>query len=234
MTGFGAGRLEGHRYSVLLALLVASLAIQTFRTGSGGGDLIFDGIATALAIAVFATVFQGTRQRPAAAALLIGILVTAWARYVLPNAFDRALSLTHHTLQATFLWSAVAAILHSLFVSRTAGADNVRGAICGYLIAGSAWGSVNIVAYIVSPSSYGVDPAVQALLVDWHGRVALFSYYSFAQVLTIGYSDVTPVRAPATTLSLFAALFGVFYTAVVVSQLVTVAQSSNAGRPPDA
>jgi hypothetical protein len=44
-------------------------------------------------------------------------------------------------------------------------------------------------------------------------------------MLTIGYSDVTPVRAPATTLSLFGALFGLFYTAVVVSQFVGLAQS---------
>jgi Ion channel len=43
-------------------------------------------------------------------------------------------------------------------------------------------------------------------------------------VLTIGYADVTPVRAPATTLSLLAALFGVFYTAVVVAQFVGLAQ----------
>jgi len=32
------------------------------------------------------------------------------------------------------------------------------------------------------------------------------------------------LRAPATTLSLSAALFGVFYTAVVVSQIVSLAQ----------
>jgi hypothetical protein len=42
----------------------------------------------------------------------------------------------------------------------------------------------------------------------------------------LGYGDMTPVRAPATTLSLFAALFGMFYTAVVVSQFVGLAQSA--------
>ncbi len=55
--------------------------------------------------------------------------------------------------------------------------------------------------------------------------MAVFSYYSLAQMLTIGYADVTPVRAPATTLSLFGALFGMFYTAIVVSQFVSLAQS---------
>jgi hypothetical protein len=42
--------------------------------------------------------------------------------------------------------------------------------------------------------------------------------------MTIGYSAVTPIHAHATTLSLFAALFGVFYIAVVVSQFVGLAQ----------
>ena len=70
------------------------------------------------------------------------------------------------------------------------------------------------------PSAYSINPELAGLLPDWYGRTALFTYYAFAQVLTIGYSDVTPVHAPATTLSLLAALFGVFYTAVVVSQFV--------------
>lgn len=74
------------------------------------------------------------------------------------------------------------------------------------------------------PSSYRIDPGVTALLPDWHGRQAVFTYYAFAQVLTIGYSEVTPMRAPATTSNPFAALFGVFYTAVVVSVFVGQAQ----------
>ena len=41
----------------------------------------------------------------------------------------------------------------------------------------------------------------------------------------------TPVRAPATALSLFGSLFGLFYTAVVVSQLVGMAQSGKRETP---
>jgi hypothetical protein len=39
------------------------------------------------------------------------------------------------------------------------------------------------------------------------------------------------MRAPATTLSLLGALFGLFYTAVVVSQLVGMAQSARGETP---
>ena len=45
-------------------------------------------------------------------------------------------------------------------------------------------------------------------------------------MLMLGYSDVTPVRAPATTLSLFAARFGMFYTAIAISQFVGLAQGT--------
>ncbi len=99
------------------------------------------------------------------------------------------------------------------------------GAICGYVIAGDAWAGVNDIAYLAIPAAYSISPAVSGLVADWHGRHALFAYYAFAQMLTLGYADVTPVRAPATTLSLLGALFGLFYTAVVVSQFVHLAQS---------
>ena len=105
------------------------------------------------------------------------------------------------------------------------------GAICGYLIAGDAWAGINEIAYLAEPAAFSINPGISGLLAEWHGRHALFSYYGFAQMLTLGYADVTPVRAPATTLSLLGALFGVFYTAVVVSQLVHLAQRG--ARSPD-
>ena len=160
------------------------------------------------------------------AAVLVAAVGLNLTRYFAAENIDHALALAEQTVLAVFLCGAVYVILRDLFHTPTSNAENVLGAICGYLIAGDAWARINAIAYLLVPSSYSFDPAVTALLPDWHGRVALFTYYAFSQVLTIGYSDVTPVRAPATTLSLFAALFGVFYTAVVVSQFVGLAQSA--------
>ena len=134
-------------------------------------------------------------------------------------------------LISLFNWAAVWVILRDLFRKRAVGAENVLGAICGYLIAGDAWAAVHGVVYIAMPAAYRINPAISGLLADWHGRYAVFSYYGFAQMLTLGYADVTPVRPPATTLSLLCALFGLFYTAVVVSQFVGLAQRGE--RSPD-
>jgi hypothetical protein len=126
---------------------------------------------------------------------------------------------------ATFFWAVVWAILRNLFRTPVIGAEHVIGAICGYLIAGQGWAYLNGLAYVLAPATYLFDPKLVPPLADWHGRTALFAYYSYAQMLSIGYAAVTPLKAPATTLSLLAALFGLFYTAVIVSQLVGLVQT---------
>ncbi len=80
-----------------------------------------------------------------------------------------------------------------------------------------------VCAYLWVPDSVAFDPSVKEMMAHWHGRLALSRYYSFCQMLMLGYSDVTPVRASATTLRLFVALFGMFHTAIVIAQFVGLA-----------
>jgi hypothetical protein len=209
---------------VLLVLLLVALALESINV-HGANRTAADAFRLALGIAIWFVVFKRPRERIVFGAVIVVAAVLNWGRYFAQGDLDHALSLAEQVMLALFSWSAVFAILRDLFRSPTTSAENVLGAICGYIIAGMAWARINSIAYLLVPSAYSIDPAVAALLPDWHGRVALFTYYAFAQVLTIGYNDVTPLRAPATTLSLFAALFGVFYTAIVVSQFVGLAQS---------
>jgi len=225
MTGGIAAVLRRHKYAVLLVLLCIALAIETV-SARGAGRFLSDAVASALAFAIWFVVFERRHERAVMAATLIATMAISWVRYLSPTNPGHALLFATDAAMSLFLWSAVFAILRDLFRTRATGAENVLGAICGYLIAGNAWGRINELAYLLVPSAYSINPEVAALLPDWFGRVALFTYYAYCQTLTLGYSDVTPVRAPATTLSLFAALFGVFYTAIVVSVFVGLAQSA--------
>jgi Ion channel len=216
------------KYAVLLALLSVDLVIETV-SARGAERFLADAVGTVMAVAIWFVVFERRRERAAMAAVLVPALAIRWCGYLANSSLDHALSLADQTLLALVLLSAVCVILRDLFHTAATSAENVLGAICGYLIAGDAWGRLNAIAYLLVPSAYSINPEIAALLPDWHNRVALFTYYAFAQVLTLGYSDVTPVRAPATTLSLFAGLFGVFYTAIVVSVFVGLAQSGKRG-----
>ncbi|HSS70026.1 MAG TPA: ion channel [Casimicrobiaceae bacterium] len=216
--------MRSRKYAVLLTLLVVSLVLQSFDARGGAAAVLSDIFRTVLGVAIFFVVFERPRERAGVAAILVLTIAIGWGRH-LSAGLDETLSLALHALISLFLWAAIWVILRDLFRKPAVGAENVLGAICGYLLAGDAWAGVNAVTYLLAPAAYGINPEVSALLVEWHGRTALFSYYSLAQMLTIGYADVTPLRAPATTLSLFGALFGLFYTAVVVSQFVGMTQS---------
>jgi hypothetical protein len=230
MRTLNAETVRRHKYAALLALLLVSLAIQ-FDAHSGTVRTLSDACRAMVALAMLIIVFERRRERLAMAVIVaVAVAIATW-RDVSGANLNTELSVALSALISLFNWAAVWVILRDLFGRRAVGAENVLGVICGYLIAGEAWAGVNDIAYLARPPAYSINPEVSALLADWHGRQELFVYYSFAQMLTIGYADVTPVRAPATTLSLLGALFGVFYTAVVVSQFVQLAQSGR--RSPD-
>ncbi len=193
----------------------------------GFASVLSDIFRTVLAVTIFLVVFRGARERVPAAVVLLATVVVGWTRQFTGGSDEGVLALAFNALSSLFLWTAVAVILRDLFRTPEAGAGNVLGAICGFLIAADAWSGINICAYLTVPHSFTFDPGVREMLGHWHSRLALFCYYSFAQMTMLGYSDITPVSAPATTLSLFAALFGMFYTAIVVSQFVGLAQGAS-------
>jgi hypothetical protein len=219
------------RYALLLALLLFSLAFQSFATRPGAATVLSDTLRTLLSVAILVVVFERPRERAVMALVLVGAIGIGWVRDLSGGEFAHAATVVFYVLIVLFLSSSVYVILRQLFRVRGGGADNVLGAICGYLIAGDAWAGANAITYHLLPASYSINPEIAAALADWHARLALFSYYSIAQMLTIGYADVTPIRAPATTLSLFSTLFGVFYTAIVVSQFVGLAQAAKGNAP---
>ena len=223
----GSSWVVRHRNAVLLTLLLVAYTFQSFAISAPTGGFVSNVVLTLLELVMLFIVFERRSERLAFAVVLIVAALVGLSRYVSPVSLESGLALAFYVLHAIFLWAAVIVILRDLFRRRGVGADNVFGAICGYLIAGAGWASLNEIAFWFAPTTFSINPALETLVADWQGRLALFLYYSLAQMMTVGYSDVTPLRAPATTLSLFSTLFGLFYTAVVVAQFVGLAQSGS-------
>lgn len=218
-----------HRYRVLLGLLIVSIVIQTFGVHAAGAGVLSDVFRTVLSVTVYFVVFAGLRERLPAALLLMLAIAIGWTRQLIGDGDGSWLALSFNLLSSAFMWLAVAVILRDLLSTRDAASGGVLGAICGYLIAADAWTGLNVCAYLLVPESFAIDPSIKDSMLHWHGRLAQFCYYSYSQMLMLGYANITPVGAPANTLSLFAALFGMFYTAVVVAQFVGLAQSAPNG-----
>jgi len=73
---------------------------------------------------------------------------------------------------------------------------------------------------IFVPGSFSVGQGFGAGLDSWQGSIAVLNYVSLGSLTGVGSGAVVPVRPPATVLITLEAVFGQFYIAIVVAQLV--------------
>jgi voltage-gated potassium channel len=227
-------RAKACKHVILLAIIVCAFASQSLAPDRGAlGPMLHDVLVTITVLAVFLVVFEWRVDRFVALAAAIVSIGCNWARYALPAHGGTTIAIVHDAALALFFGFAVVEILRNMFRHRTIRADDIIGSVCGYLLAGAAWASLySLVDYVV-PESFSFSRSVGRELDAWHSRHALFDYFSVVTLTTMGYGDVAPVRAPAMTLSWMEAVFGQFYIAVVVAQLVAVrlAQSLKSENP---
>ena len=129
-------------------------------------------------------------------------------------------AIAHHCFGAVFLAFANAVILQRIFRRRTIRTDEVIGALCGYLLAGVAWGHVYALVYLIWPASFHIADAIASQLGNWQSQRFLFNYFSVMTLTTLGYSNISPAGSPVYSLVWLESVFGQFYIAVVVAQLV--------------
>jgi voltage-gated potassium channel len=226
--------LRLHRYLILIAALGFTLLVQSTGQGFTGGRIVSDLLASVILLAVLLVVFERHRDRIAAVSVVAVGIASRWALHLFPgDEFRMPLTVLHYVLLIAFFGYAVALILGNIFRKNTVTADDILGAVCGYLIAGAAWSSLYALTDSLVAGSFTIAPGLDARLSDWPGRTALFNYFSIVTLTTMGYGDITPNRAPATVFAMFEAVFGQFYIAVVVAQLVSARLVSGGRERPD-
>jgi len=111
-------------------------------------------------------------------------------------------------------------ILRRIFRRHAIRTDDVIGAICGYLLAGAAWGNLYALVYLIHPAAFQISDKIAAQLDKWHMQRFLFDYFSIMTLTTYGFADIAPAGFPVYSLIWLESVFGQFYIAVVVAQLV--------------
>jgi len=223
--------LQRHRYLVLVAALGCTFIVQSTGQGFTAGRIFSDVLISLNLLAVLIVVFERHRDRMVALSIVVaGIASRGALRVLSAEQFQLPLTVVHYVLLIVFLGYAVVLILGNIFRKTSVSADDILGAVSGYLIAGAAWSSLYALTDSLVASSFTIAPGLDAKLSDWPGRTALFNYFSIVTLTTMGYGDVTPNRAPATAFAMLEAVFGQFYIAVVVAQLVS-ARMTSGGRP---
>ena len=208
------------KHLALLAMLVASAAWEPLSVNwSARAHIVGGVIAAVINLGVLAVIFERRWER-----VLVLFLVTfAFVANILHEVFSARSQLgaiVFHCLVALFLVFAVAVILKRIFQRRTIRTDDVIGVLCGYLLAGAAWGNIYALVYLIWPASFRIAEAIASQLGNWHMQRFLFDYFSIMMLTTLGYDDIAPAGSPVYSLVWLESVFGQFYIAVVVAQLV--------------
>jgi voltage-gated potassium channel len=212
--------LKRRRHAILLAALVWVALIESFSHRQVMGPVLSDLVITTTLLLVFLIVFDRWVNRLVAFIALATAVVAGWAHYLLPSSAELWLRLIYHSAALLLTGFAALVILRNIFRQRAVRADDVLGAVCGYLLAAGAWSSLFMLIEIFLPGSFSVGPGFGAGMDTWHGRIAVLSYVSLSSLTSLGAGVVVPIRPPATILTALEAVFGQFYIAIVVAQLV--------------
>jgi hypothetical protein len=213
--------LNRRKHTILLTALIGVALIESFGHRLVLGPLASDLVISTTQLLVFLIVFERRRSRVIAFVALALAVAVDWAQYLLPPNFPQAsLQVLYHSALLLFLGFAAIVILRNIFERRVVRSDDVLGAVCGYLLAAAAWSHLFLLIEIFVPGSFSVGPGFVAQLDTWHGRTAVLTYVSLGSLTGVGSGGVVPVRPPATVLITLEAVFGQFYLAVVVAQLV--------------
>ena len=223
--------LYRHKYLILLLTLVAILVVQSLP---GPPRLLSAVLAPVSILAVLLVVFRGRGERIVASAGAVAAIAVNWAEFLpLPDEYRVPQAVLHGALRVVVPGLAVGVILRNIFAEKAIAGDEVLGTVCGYLLAAGAWTHLYVLTEVLAPGAFSMAPALTKPL-SGPDREAVFYYFSLVTLTTMGYGDITPVRPPATVLATLEAVFGQFYIAVVVAQLVglRLAQAFEPRRPP--
>jgi voltage-gated potassium channel len=208
------------KHLILLLSLVVLIFTQPAAQRNEPAEITYSIVFSLGTLVIFLAVFDSKWRRIIALCLASPTLITHWLVRAFSLHEDLAAVAIEHAAAALFLAFAVTVILRDIFKSERIDADHILGAVCGYLLAGIAWGNLYFLVETLGPGSFAMTANVADQLKQNASKRYLLDYFSFVTLTCYGDTKLTPVAATASSLTFLETIFGQFYMAVLVAQLV--------------
>jgi hypothetical protein len=218
--------LQRWRFLLLLFALLALLVVQPIASAFGLMTTLFNALVVAVMIALVIALAADSRWRAIAGVFCIAVAAFIFGGRFLSAAGQVASEGAGQAIGAAFFVIVAGKIVYSIFRSPQLTFDSVFGAVCGYLLLGLAWALAYDMIYAARPESFAIAPVAVQHMHEPGGYRHLFVYYSFVTLTTVGYGDITPISAPARTLSWFEAMTGQLYLTVLIAGLISALVAS--------
>lgn len=218
---------SSRKYRVLLASLLLLVVIRPLGLTGFVGSMAVDTTIAALVLLALALSGEG-RIVTAAGTLLAGAIASAFALRMTWDTLPASrvlLAATSQVCTVAFLCLTCGTILSDVLAQPVITQDGLCGALSVYLLFGAVWASVYSLVFLLDPTSFaGARDAITAPRqpADLDECEAIFVYYSFVTLSTLGFGDIYPTSRLTRALSWMEAVLGQLYLAVLVARLVAL------------
>ncbi len=200
------------RFLFLLISILLMFVVRPFLEGQIGIGILLEIFFSLILLSGVYAVSQKTHQVVIGLALASPALVMRWLTHLVKSP---VFSLVGNGFMILFFLYVVIVFLSYLFKEDEVTADVIMAAVCGYVFIGLMWAFVFSVLEALQPGSFRLGEGQSE-------DIRNFTYYSFVTQTTLGYGDITPLTAPARSLSLLEAIVGQLYLAVLIARLVGI------------
>lgn len=211
--------LEG-RFLYLLVTILIFLGVGPLLSDITGFRLLLDIFFSAILLSAIYAVSQKKRDTVIAFALAIPALLAFWLRDVTGGV---ALDVASEIFGSLFFGYTIIVLLNFILNSSKITRHVIHAALIGYLLMGMMWASIYQLVDTIAPGSF-------SLVQGWTDNPRLiYLYFSYVTLTTLGYGDITPLTAPAYSISIIEAIIGQIYITVLIARLVAI-QISHSGK----
>lgn len=208
--------LRRHRYSLLLGTLVILLLVSPMIDNERTGGVVLSGLFTLVLVVGTFVVGRSRRDLIVVLALSVPWLYLTWLHTVWSGS---ALDMVSGALLAACTLYMAAVLLLSVVAAEKVTHDVISGAISVYLLMGVAWTVIYVLIEGLSPGSFAIGEQGEGTI--WEKLL----YFSFTTLTTLGYGDIAPLSSVARMWTVFEAVFGTLFLAVLISRLVSLYRS---------
>jgi voltage-gated potassium channel len=216
--------------TALVATEVVSPLLAQAKVEAHVASILLFGL---VCVAVFRALFATTRRRWIGSILAAITLAIDLARLFLPKQLQLSMDVLLNIFASAFFVFVLTVLLSHVFSTRRLRIDDVVGAFSGYIVIALLWGRLYALTWLAAPDSFRISQDIQWQLQDWSTLHALFDYYSFTTISSIGYAYITTSAPPSNTLVWLEVMCGQFYLAVVVATIVGMKMAEALSTPPE-
>ncbi len=209
------------RHVQLLAALVTMEVLNPLMARATLTEhLVSIGLFGLVCVAVFRALFSTKRRRWIGSGLAgVTVAIDLARLFAAPDLQWRLDALLNVTAGVFYVF-VLSVIVSHVFGTHRLRLDDVVGAFSGYILIALFWGRLYALAWMLVPNSFNISPDIGWQLHKWTTLHALFDYFSFTTISSIGYADMTTIAPVSNTLVWLEVMCGQFYMAVVVATIV--------------